>query len=109
MQTPIVYGEYLYACRDNGVLSCYDARTGKRFYRERLGKGSQGFTASPIAGDGKVYFTSEEGEVYVVKAGPKFQLLSMNTMGEVCMATPAITRGMLILRAKNRVFGIGMQ
>lgn len=106
MQTPIVYGDYLYACRDNGVLSCYNAKTGERLYRQRLGNGGNGFTASPIAGDGKLYFTSEVGEVFVVQSGPEFNLLSKNSMGEVCMATPAISNGMLIVRGKNRVFGI---
>jgi outer membrane protein assembly factor BamB len=106
MQTPIVYGDYLYACRDNGVLSCYNARTGERLYRQRLGNGGTGFTASPIAGDGKLYFTSETGDVFVVQSGPEFKLLSQNSMGEVCMATPAISNGMLVVRGKNRVFGI---
>ena len=71
MQTPIVYGDYLYACRDNGLLTCYERRTGKQIYRERLGQGATGFTASAVAGDGKIYFTSENGEIYVVKTEPR--------------------------------------
>lgn len=106
MQTPVVYEDYLYACRDNGVLSCYDARTGERLYRQRLGSGGTGFTASPVAGDGKLYFTSEEGDVFVVKSGPEFELLSKNAIGEICMATPALTNGTLIVRSKSHVFGI---
>jgi outer membrane protein assembly factor BamB len=107
MQTPIVYGEYLYACKGNGVLNCYEARTGERVYRERLGQGSTGFTASPVAADGRLYFASEEGDVYVVKAGPTFEILATNRMDEICMATPAISNGMLIVRAKSHVYGIG--
>ncbi|MCP4173619.1 MAG: PQQ-binding-like beta-propeller repeat protein [Fuerstiella sp.] len=107
MQTPIVYGDYLYACRDNGVLSCYNAKTGKRLYRQRLGNGGVGFTASPVAGDGKLYFTSEMGDVFVVRSGAEFELLSKNSMGEICMATPAISDGMLIVRGKSRIYGIG--
>jgi outer membrane protein assembly factor BamB len=106
MQTPIVYGDYLYACRDNGVLSCYAAQTGERFYRERLGNGSAGFSASPVAADGRLYFTSEEGDVYVVRAGPTFEVLATNRIGEVCMATPAISDGMILIRAKSHVYGI---
>ena len=68
MQTPLVYAGLLYNCRDNGVLSVYDAKTGRRLYQQRLGEGGAGFTASPVAADGKVYFTSEEGEVTV---GPR--------------------------------------
>jgi outer membrane protein assembly factor BamB len=107
MQTPIVYREYLYACGDNGVLNCYEARTGKRIYRERLGNGATGFTASAIAADGKLYFTSENGDIYVVQAGPAFVLLATNAMNEVCMATPAISDGMLIVRTESHVYSIG--
>jgi outer membrane protein assembly factor BamB len=108
MQTPIVYGDYLYACGDNGLLTCYEARTGKRIYRERLGNGSTGFTASAVAGDGKIYFTSEDGHIYVVKAGPSFELLATNAMNEVCMSTPAISDGRLIVRTEKHVYAIGV-
>jgi outer membrane protein assembly factor BamB len=107
MQTPIVCGEYLYACRNNGVLSCYEAQTGEPLYRQRLGDGAAGFTASPVADDRKLYFTSEDGDVYVVRIGPAFELLATNRIGEVCMATPAISDGLFIVRTKNHVYGIG--
>jgi outer membrane protein assembly factor BamB len=107
MQTPIVYGDYLYACGDNGLLSCYDARTGKSIYRQRLGNGSTGFTASAVAADGKLYFTNENGDIHVVRAGPEFELLATNSLNEVCMATPAVSDGMLIVRAENHVYAIG--
>jgi hypothetical protein len=97
----------LYACGDNGLVSCYETRTGKRVYRERLGNGSTGFTASAVAGDGKIYFTSEDGHIFVVKAGPAFELLATNAMDAVCMATPAISEGRLIVRTDNHVFAIG--
>ena len=107
MQTPIVYGEYLYACGDNGVLNCYEARTGKAVYRQRLGNGTTGFTASAIAADGKLYFTSENGDIYVVQSGPEFKLLATNAMDETCMATPAISDGLLIVRTESHVYAIG--
>ena len=107
MQTPIVYGDYLYACNDNGLLNCYESRTGKQIYRERLGKGATGFTASAVAGDGKLFFTSENGEIYVVQAGSTFELLATNAMNEVCMATPAISDGRLIVRTESHVYAIG--
>ncbi len=106
MQTPLFYEGLLYACRDSGVLSCYEATTGKRLYRERLG-GGVGFTASPVAADGKIYFTSEDGEIFVVRAGSTYELLARNSMGEICMATPAITADMLIIRGEHHVYGIG--
>lgn len=107
MQTPLIYGDLLYSCRDNGVLNCYEAKTGKQVYQERLGTGRTGFSASPVAADGKLYFTSEEGDIYVVKAGPKFEVLSQNPMGEVCMATPAISEGTLYFRTQGHVVAIG--
>ena len=106
MQTPIVYGGILYVCRDNGVLSAFDAATGRRHYQARMGNGSTGFSASAIAANGRLYFTSEDGDVYVVKAGPEYELLATNPLGEVAMATPAISEGMLIFRTRNHLLAI---
>jgi outer membrane protein assembly factor BamB len=107
MQTPLVYGDHLYVCRDNGVLFCYEAKTGKRVYQERLGTGATGFTASGVAGDGKLFYTSEEGDVYVVKAGPVFQLLGKNSLGETCLSTPAIAQGTLFFRTRSHLVAVG--
>lgn len=104
--TPIVYGDYLYACTDNGILSQYHAKTGEPTFRARLGSGGS-FSASPVAADGKLYFASEDGDVFVIKAGTTFELLARNAMGEVVMATPAIAGKMIIIRGQNHVFGIG--
>jgi outer membrane protein assembly factor BamB len=108
MPTPIVYGDYLYTCANNGVLTAYDAKTGAQVYRERIaGTKGAAFTASPVAADGKLYFASEDGDIYVVKAGPTFELLATNPMGEVLMATPAIVDGTVIVRARHHLFAIG--
>src|SRR5206468_3769323 len=88
MATPILYGEYLYTCGNGGMVTCYRADTGKEVYKQRLGGDS--YTASPVAADGRLYFTSEQGQVRVVKAGKDFELLAVNEIGDVCMATPAI-------------------
>jgi outer membrane protein assembly factor BamB len=106
MPTPIVYGDYLYTCSNDGRLTCYEASTGKQVYKERLG-GRGGFTASPVAADGRIYFTGEESGVRVVRAGPKFKLLSVNPMDEVCMATPAICGGMMFVRTQHHVVAVG--
>jgi outer membrane protein assembly factor BamB len=106
MPTPIVYGEYLYVCSNNGIVTCYEAKTGKQVYKQRLG-GRGGYTASPVAADGKLYFTSEEDGVRVVGAGPKFQLLAANPLGDPCMSTPAISDGMLFIRTQHYMLGIG--
>ena len=107
MQTPLVYGGLLYNCRDNGVLSVYEAKTGRRLYQQRLGEGGSGYTASPVAADGKVYFTSEEGEVFVVKAGPEFELLARNRLGETVLATPALSEGVLFFRTRGHLVAVG--
>jgi outer membrane protein assembly factor BamB len=108
MPTPIVYGDYLYTCSNAGIVTCYGAKTGKQVYKERLG-GQGGYTASGVAADGYLYFTSEENGIFVVKAGPKFELVAVNLMGEgePCLATPAISDGMLFVRTHHYLFGIG--
>jgi outer membrane protein assembly factor BamB len=106
MPTPIVYGDLFYACANNGVLAAYNAKTGERVYQERVGTGAA-FTASPVASDGKIYLSSEDGDVYVIKAGPKFEVLAKNPVGEVMMATPAISDGMLIVRGVSHLFAFG--
>jgi outer membrane protein assembly factor BamB len=106
MPTPIVYGDLFYTCGNNGVFTAYNAKTGERVYQERVGVGG-GFTASPVAADGKIYLSSEDGDVYVVKAGPKFELLSKNPVGEVLMATPAISDGIVIVRGVSHLFAFG--
>jgi len=106
MPTPIVYGDYLYACANSGLLTCYEAETSKQVYSERLG-GAGGFTASPVAADGRLYFTGEESGVRVVKAGPKFELLAINPVGESCLATPAISDGLLFVRSEKHLIALG--
>lgn len=102
--TPIVYGDLFYTCADNGVVSAYEAKTGNLLYQQRL---PSSFSASPVAADGKLYFPSEDGDVFVVKAGPKFELLSTNPVGQALMASPAISDGYLFLRTKDFIYAIG--
>src|SRR5205807_9849694 len=104
--TPVLYGDRLYVLLNNGVLAAYDAPTGQRACQERLGQGGS-FSASPVAADGKIYLTSEDGDVFVVKAGPTYELLATNSMGEALMATPAISEGLIIIRGLKDVFAIG--
>ena len=107
MPTPVVYGDLLYTCSNQGVLTAYNAVTGERVYQERLGGKGGAFTASPVASDGKLYLSSEDGDVFVVKAGAKYELLATNPVGEVMMATPAISDGLVIVRALKHVFAFG--
>ena len=104
--TPIIYGGQLYVLGINGVLAAYNVATGERIYQERV-EGGTSFSASPVAADGKLYFASEDGDVFVVKAGPKYELLAKNAIGQVIMATPAISNGVIIVRGLKDVFAIG--
>ncbi len=107
MPTPVIYGELLYIVSNQGVLTTYQAKTGERVYQERLGGKGGAFTASPVASDGKIYLSSEDGEVFVVKAGPKYELLATNPVGQVMMATPAISDGLVIVRGVSHLFAFG--
>jgi outer membrane protein assembly factor BamB len=102
--TPLVYDGLLYVSGDNGILSTYDVKTGARVYQQRVAAG--GFSASPVAAGGRVYLASEDGEVYVVKAGRQYELLATNPMGEVTMATPAIAGPLLIVRTQTQLVGL---
>lgn len=104
--TPLVYGEYLHINNDRGILTCYNAQTGEQAYRVRLAEQNEAYSASPVAADGRLYFTAEPGVIHVVKAGPIFEKLETNEIGEPCLATPAITAGMLIVRTSKHVWGI---
>jgi outer membrane protein assembly factor BamB len=89
---------------DVGVLTCADARTGEPVWRHRLGGV---FFASPVAGDGKVYLTSETGETFVLQAGREPRVLSRNDLGERLIASPAISRGRMFLRSDGTLFAVG--
>jgi outer membrane protein assembly factor BamB len=89
-------------------LTTYDVRTGQRVYQQRVGGGGS-FSASPVAADGKIYLSSEDGDVFVVKAGPAYELLATNHVGEVVMATPAISDGLIIIRGVKHVMAIGQK
>jgi outer membrane protein assembly factor BamB len=104
--TPVIYGDLLYVLAINGVLAAYDVKTGQRVYQERVAGGGS-FSASPVAADGKLYLTSEDGDIFVVKAGPKYELLATNPMGQVIMATPAIANGVIFVRGLKDVFAVG--
>jgi outer membrane protein assembly factor BamB len=104
--TPIVYDNHLYVCNDNGVLTAYNALTGVQIYQQRIGTTNSTFSASPVAGRGHIYFSSEDGDVFVVKAGPKYELVAVNRMGEALMATPAISDGIIIVRGQQHVFAV---
>lgn len=106
MPTPLIYKGILYVLANNGVFDAYDVETGAEIYRQRLPHLGSGFSASPVASDDKIYLSSEDGEVLVIAAGREFKLLGTSTMGELLMATPAISDGVLYIRTANSLFAI---
>jgi outer membrane protein assembly factor BamB len=106
MPTPIAYRGGLYVCSNSGIVTCFEAATGREVYKQRLpGRGA--YTASPVAADGRLYFTNEQGDVSVIKAGEKFEVLAQNPLGEVCLATPAISGGMIFFRTEGHLLAVG--
>ena len=103
MQTPLIYGDYLYNLQVNGQLTCFDSKTGEVKYKQNL---IDSFSSSGIAADGKIYFSSESGTVYVIKAGPTFEQIAKNEMGDVCMATPAISDNTLFFRTQHFLIAV---
>jgi outer membrane protein assembly factor BamB len=107
MPTPLIYGGLLYVLGNAGIFDCYELRAGTEVYRQRLKHQGGGFSASPVAADGRIYMPSEDGDIFVVKAGKDFGLLATNPMGERLMATPALSGGRMFVRGEHTVFAIG--
>jgi outer membrane protein assembly factor BamB len=106
MPTPLAYNGILYVLANNGVFDAYDLQTGAEIYRQRLPYVGSGYSASPVAADGKIYLSSEDGEMLVVAAGREFKLLATNSMGELLMATPALSQGVMFVRTANSLVAI---
>ena len=105
--SPLVYGDYFYTLMDRGFLLCHDARTGDEVYpRQRITSESSGFTASPWAYNGRVFALSEDGDTFVMQAGRDFKVLRKNSLGEMALASPAITEDSLIVRTASKLFRI---
>ncbi len=106
MPSPLYYRDRIYVVRDGGLASCLDAKTGRLLYRERL-RAEGAYFASPVAGDGKVYFSSKNGVVVVVEAGDKFKVLARNELSEPISATPALVDNKLYVRTENHLYAFG--
>ncbi len=107
MPTPLVYDGIVYVLANNGLLDAYDLKTGEEVYRQRLSLVGSGFSASPVAADGKLYLSNEDGDMLVIAAGRKYAHLGTNTMGELLMATPALSEGVIYVRSANSLFAVG--
>jgi outer membrane protein assembly factor BamB len=107
MPTPLAYGGILYSLNNDGIFDAYEVETGREIYRKRLDPIGSGFSASPIAADGRLYLSNEDGEMLVIAAGREFRLISTNTIGELLMATPALSDGVMYVRSSTTLFAMG--
>ena len=103
--SPLLYGDYLYLVNDmSGVATCIEARTGQVIWQGRMGEAQrESFSASPVAADGKVFFTNDAGETHVLRAGPEFELLRVNRLGERVLASPAAVEGRWYYRTEKHL------
>jgi len=104
--TPLVLDDLLYVADNGGILTCYVAATGEEMYRNPIGGDISSYSASPVAADGKLYFSDEYGNIHIVKAGPTYEHLAVNKMDEICMASPAISGKTLFIRARRNLYAI---
>jgi len=103
----ILYGDFLYHMTDRGLLTCLDAKSGAVRYDNGRVPVPATFTASPVAFDGKILLTSEDGDTYVIKAGPVHEVMLVNTVGEPVYASPAVSHGRIFIRGEKNLYCIG--
>ncbi len=106
MQTPLIYGDYLYNLQTNGMLTVLNARTGEQMYKQSL-DATGGYSASGVASGDNIYFCAENGDVLVLKAGAEYKPVAHNNMNNILMATPAISGNVIYLRAQKSVIAVG--
>ena len=102
--SPIAYEKWFYVISDQGYLNCFEAKTGKRLWIQKLG---DHHSASPICVAGKLYITSDAGTTYVLQGGPIFDLLAQNQLGDPCYSSPAFSRGRMFIRCDRGLYCIG--
>ena len=106
--SPLLYKGLYYTLYDRGFLTCHDAVSGEEVYgKQRLEAGANAFTASPWAYNDRIFCLSEDGDCFVVEHGTEYRLVGKNSIGELCMATPAIAQGSLVLRGGQHLYRIG--
>ena len=105
--TPIVVGDQLYVGDNSGMLTAYEATSGKELFREKIGGDLSSYSASPVSADGRIYFTDEYGNIHIVKTGLTYEHLAVNAMEEICMASPAISGKTIFIRTRRDLYAIG--
>ena len=106
--SPLIHGDNYYTLFDRGFFTAHDARSGREIYsRQRIDPTAAAFTASPWAYNNRIFALSEDGDTYVIEAGPAFRVLGKNSLDEMTLATPAIAQGSLIIRTATKLYRIG--
>ena len=106
MPTILIYKDLLYNLRINGTLMCFNAKTGNLIYKQKIPEAVGGISASGICSDGKLYYSTERGDVFIVQTGEEFELIAKNSLNDIIMATPAISENMLIFRTSHHLIAI---
>ena len=106
MPSPILYGDYLYLMNDRGIVTCLDPRTGAVVYEGGRVPVPATFTASPVAFDGRILLTSEDGDTFVLRAGPVHEIIQVNPLDEPVFASPALADGVIYIRGARHLFAI---
>jgi len=104
--SPLVFGGRVYAVNDNGVMAVFDAKDGREIYKARVGGAGNTFSASPFAYSGKVFCLSEEGDTFVLNPGDEYDEIAKNSLGEMALATPAVTRDGVFIRTATSLYRI---
>ncbi len=104
--SPLVYRGRVYAVNDNGILQVADAKTGKEIFKARMGGGGQTFSSSPLASQGRIYFLSEDGDAFVLRAGDAYDEIAKSSLGEMSLATPAVDADSLYVRTQTKLYRI---
>ena len=104
MATPLLYQGIFYVVSTAGVLTAFEPRTGKQIYQQRIAPG--GYSASPVAADGRIYVASEDGQIFTIRAGRTFEILATSVMNEPAMATPALAAQTLFVRTEHSVWAL---
>ena len=109
MPTAVAYRGGLYVLKDNGIISRFDTKSGEQSFKSRIcafNVGGANFTASPWAYNNRIFCLSEQGETYVFRAGEKHELLNVNSLGDMALASPAIVGDRLLIRTEKRLYSI---
>ena len=107
MPTPLIYNKALYVLTNQGLLDAYDLQSGAEIFRQRVPHQGSGFSASPVASDGRIFLSSEDGDVFVIRSGAEFGVIATNPMGEPLMATPALAGGQMYVRGERHLCAVG--